>query len=90
MAKTTASASGTNRNFAGPVRNTTDTNTMQIDNVATNAGTAICCAPSSTARVSDLLSMPRLRCMFSSSTVASSTRIPTARLSPPRVITLSV
>jgi uncharacterized membrane protein YccC len=31
MAKTTASASGVNRNFAGPVRKTTDTNTMQIE-----------------------------------------------------------
>ena len=33
---------------------------------------------------------PRLRCVFSISTVASSTRIPTARAIPPRVITLIV
>ena len=44
MANTTASASGVKRYFAGPVRNTTETKTMQMASVETNAGTAICCA----------------------------------------------
>ena len=46
IAKTTASASGTNRYRATPVRKNMGTNTMQIESVETNAGTAICCAPS--------------------------------------------
>src|ERR1700676_2680361 len=49
MAKTTAIAIGRNRYAAGPVRNTTGTNTMQIHNVETNAGVAIWAAPSSIA-----------------------------------------
>ena len=36
------------------------------------------------------LPMARLRCVFSISTVASSTRMPTARARPPSVITLMV
>ena len=39
MANTTASASGVKRYFAGPVRNTTETKTMQMASVETNAGT---------------------------------------------------
>ena len=50
MAKTTASASGVKRYFAGPVRNTTETKTIQMASVETKAGTAICCAPSRIAR----------------------------------------
>ncbi len=50
MANTTASASGTNRNFATPVRKNIGTNTMQMQSVETKAGTAICCAPSRMAR----------------------------------------
>ena len=50
MANTTASASGTNRNLATPVRKNIGTNTMQIHNVETSAGTAICCEPSRMAR----------------------------------------
>src|SRR5947208_2553211 len=45
MANTTAMARGVKRYFAGPVRNTTGTKTMQIDKVETKAGVAICCAP---------------------------------------------
>ena len=67
----------------------TGTNTMQMHSVATNAGTAICCAPSRIA-CSSGLRMPMLRWMFSISTVASSTRMPTARPRPPSVIVLSV
>src|SRR5579859_5852881 len=46
MAKTTARAIGRNSEAAGPVKNTTGTNTMQIASVETKAGTAICAAPS--------------------------------------------
>ena len=74
---------------ATPVRKNMGTNTMQIASVETNAGTAICCAPSRMACLSSFF-RPRLRSMFSSSTVASSTRIPTASASPPRVMMLKV
>ena len=57
--------------------------------VATNAGTAICWAPSRIARFSGL-PIARLRWMFSISTVASSTRMPTASASPPSVMMFSV
>ena len=62
---------------------------MQIESVATKVGTAICDAPSSTARTSGFR-MAMLRCVFSISTVASSTRMPTASARPPSVITLMV
>ena len=62
---------------------------MQMESVETKAGAAICCAPSSTARTSGLR-IAMLRCVFSSSTVASSTRMPTASARPPSVITLVV
>ena len=89
MANTTASASGTKRNFAAPVRKNMGTNTMQIQIVETNAGTAICDAPSRMACLSSL-PMARLRSIFSISTVASSTRIPTASARPPRVMMFMV
>jgi hypothetical protein len=82
-------ASGVNSDFAAPVRKPTGRKTMQMAKVETNAGTAICCAPS---RISRLSGLPRarLRWMFSISTVASSTRMPTASAMPPSVIELSV
>src|SRR5271155_3902521 len=89
MANETASASGTNRQRATPARKNIGTNTMQIDRVETNAGTAICDAPS---RMAWTISLPwsMFRLMFSISTVASSTRMPTASASPPRVMMLIV
>ena len=62
---------------------------MQIHNVETSAGTAICAAPS---RIPSCSSGPssRWRSIFSIVTVASSTRMPTARASPPSVIMLIV
>ena len=68
---------------------TTGTKTMQMQSVETNAGVAICEAPSMIAWYSGFL-MWMFRCTFSISTVASSTRIPTARAIPPSVITFSV
>jgi hypothetical protein len=46
IAKTTASAIGTNRYRATPVRKNIGTKTMQMQIVDTNAGIAICSAPS--------------------------------------------
>ena len=89
MAKTTAMASGVNRYRAAPVNSSTGTKTMQMESVETKAGAAICCAPSSTARTSGLR-IAMLRWVFSISTVASSTRMPTASARPPSVITLVV
>ena len=42
IANTTAIASGVNRYCAAPVSSSTGTNTMQMDSVETNVGTAIC------------------------------------------------
>ena len=89
MAKTTAMAMGVNKYLAVPVSSSTGTNTMQMASVETNVGTAICDAPSITARTSGLR-MPILRCVFSMATVASSTNMPTASASPPSVMTLMV
>ncbi len=64
---------------------------MQIESVDTKAGVAICDALSrTTSSMSFSGSASRLRLMFSTSTVASSTRMPTARASPPRVMILMV
>ena len=89
MANTTASASGTNRYRATPLRKNIGRNTMQMQSVETSAGTAICAAPS---RMACSIALPssRLRLMFSISTVASSTRMPTASASPPSVMMLMV
>ena len=57
--------------------------------VAASAGTAICWAPSRMATVSGLPRW-RLRWMFSTSTVASSTSMPMASASPPIVIRFRV
>src|SRR6266571_697587 len=58
---------------------------MQMQRVETKAGTAICIAPSRMARIIGFL-IARLRWMFSISTVASSTRMPTASARPPNVM----
>src|SRR5436305_1775280 len=89
MAKITAIASGGKRNLAVPLRKKIGTKTMQMQSVETNAGTAICDAPSRIARTIGFF-IARLRWMFSISTVASSTKMPTARASPPNVIRFMV
>src|SRR5579883_528986 len=85
MANTTAKPSGTKSECAGSVKKKTGTKTMQIDKVETNAGSATCCAPS---RMALTMSLPIaiFLCTFSISTVASSTSMPTANASPPKVI----
>jgi hypothetical protein len=67
----------------------TGKNTMQMHNVPTSVGVAIWLAPSRIA-TSSTLSIARLRWMFSISTVASSTSIPTARAISPSVMVLMV
>ena len=62
---------------------------MQMQIVDTNAGVAISAAPSSMARTMGFR-CAMLRWTFSISTVASSTRMPTASAMPPRVMTFSV
>ena len=87
IAKTTASARGTNRYRATPDSKNIGANTMQIESVDTKAGVAICEALSSTTSSRSFSgSASRFRLMFSTSTVASSTRMPTARASPPSVM----
>ena len=91
MANTTASASGRNKYRATPESKNIGANTMQIERVETNAGVAICIALSrTTSSISLSGSAARFRLMFSTSTVASSTRMPTASARPPRVMMLIV
>ena len=65
------------------------TKTIQMQSVDTKVGTAISPAPSMTASYRPL-PMCRCRSMFSIVTVASSTKMPTARASPPSVMMLMV
>ena len=89
IANITASAIGTNRKRATPVRKNIGTNTMQMQSSETKAGVTICRAPS---MIAGSTSLPCSRCqlMFSIVTVASSTRMPTASARPPSVMMLSV
>src|ERR1700761_7573086 len=90
-ASTTFTASGVKMYFAEPESKVTGTNTMQIDIVEISAGTATCSALSRIAEASGLFcSNPRFRWVFSISTVASSTSMPTASAKPPSDITLIV
>src|SRR5205085_11490651 len=89
IANTTDIARGTKSDFADPLMNTTGTKTMQMQSVETKAGVAISDAPSRMARRMGFF-CAMFRWTFSISTVASSTRIPTASAMPPRVMTFSV
>ena len=90
MANTTATASGVNRYFEAPVSSTTGKNTTQMVRVAASAGTATCLAPSRMAWVRFFPPSARLRWMFSTSTVASSTSMPMASARPPSVMRFNV
>src|SRR3984893_5587144 len=91
MANTTASARDTKRYRATPDSRNIGANTLQIERVDTNTDVAICDALSrTTSSMSFSGSASGIRLMFSTSTVASSTRMPTARASPPRVMMLIV
>jgi hypothetical protein len=76
--------------FAEPDSKVTGTNTMQIDIVEISAGIATCSALSRMAEARGFFSpVRRLRCVFSISTVASSTSMPTARARPPSDMTFN-
>jgi hypothetical protein len=89
IANTTAIAKGVKRYLAAPDSKNTGMKTMQMDRVAMSVGVAIWEAPSRIAFTIGFF-IAILRFVFSISTVASSTRMPTAKASPPRVITLIV
>ncbi len=89
IANITASAIGTNRKRATPVRKNIGTNTMQMQSSETKAGVTIWLAPSMI-EVSTPLPCSRCQLMFSMVTVASSTRMPTASARPPSVMMLRV
>ena len=74
--------------LAAPDSSVTGTKTMQIVIVDTKAGVATCSALVKIAEVSGLPA--RFRCVFSSSTVASSTSMPTASARPPKDMMLIV
>ena len=82
--------SGMKRSLAWPSRKTVGMKTTMVVIVDTKMGMATSRAASITARRRGLSGMLRCRLMFSSSTMESSTRRPTARASPPSVKILSV
>ncbi len=88
-ANTTASAMGANRKPETPGRKNIGTKAMQMQSSETKAGTTICWAPSRIA-CGTVLPFSRCQLMFSMVTVASSTRMPTASASPPKVMMLRV
>src|SRR5438128_690187 len=85
----TESDRGENKYFAVPVSKKTGTNTTLMHKVARNVGSPTSEAP---LVMEDSRGSPRPRCrsMFSMTTVALSTKIPTARAKPPNVIVLRV
>ena len=89
IAKPTASDSGTNSARAAPSMKNDGRNTARMHSMASSRGTAVSALPSRTARAMESVCSICVW-MFSTSTVASSTRMPTARARPPSVIRLIV
>ncbi len=89
IAKPTASDKGTNIDRGAPCMKNAETNTARMQTMARNRGIAVWALPKRTARAIEG-ARPIWLWMFSISTVASSTRMPTASASPPRVIKLMV
>ena len=87
--KPTAKASGTNRLCAAPVMKKAGMNTARMQSMATNRGNVVSAVASLAARAR-LRPSARWVWMFSIVTVASSTRMPTANASPPKVMMLIV
>jgi hypothetical protein len=81
--------SGENRYFAVPCSRKTGTNTMQMHSVERNVGVPTSPQPCTMASAR-CARRPRLRSMFSITTVPLSTRMPTASAKPPSVMVLSV
>ena len=89
MENPTASDKGTNIAFAAPCMKNEEMNTARMQTIASSRGMAVCALPSRTARAIEVV-CPICVWMFSISTVASSTRMPIARASPPSVMMLIV
>ena len=89
MANPTANERGTNSDFVTPVIKNEGTNTARTESMASNLGMTTSLLASSTARARST-PLARWVWMFSIATVASSTRMPTARANPPRVMILMV
>ena len=87
MANPTASDSGTNSARAVPCMAKDGMNTARMQSIARSRGTAVSMLPSRTARATDSC-FAICVWMFSTSTVASSTKMPTASARPPSVIRL--
>ena len=89
IAKPTASESGTNSARPAPCMKNDGMKTARTQSIARSRGTAVCWLPRRTDRATE-----RVRSiwwwMFSTSTVDSSTRMPMASASPPRVMMLIV
>jgi len=89
IAKPTASDSGTNNACAAPCMKKEGMKTASTQSIARSRGTAVCWLPRRTDRATERV--PSIWWwMFSTSTVDSSTRIPMASASPPRVMMLIV
>ncbi len=87
--KPTAKANGTNRLCAAPVMKKAGINTARMQSMATNRGSVVSAVASLAARAR-LRPSARRVWMFSMVTVASSTRMPTAKANPPKVMMLIV
>ena len=85
----TASDSGTNSARAAPCMNSDGMNTASTQSIASSRGTAVIALPARTATAM-FGAWAKWVWMFSTSTVASSTRMPTASARPPSVIRLTV
>ena len=90
IAKPTASDSGTNRFCAAPCMKKAGMNTARMQSIASSRGTAVSRRRVVRSTRERLRRAPSCVWMFSISTVASSTRMPTASASPPSVIRLIV
>ena len=89
IAKPTASDSGTNSARPAPCMKNEGMNTARTQSIARSRGTAVCWFPRRTDRATERV--PSIWWwMFSTSTVDSSTRMPIASASPPRVMMLIV
>ena len=89
MAKPTASDSGTNSSRAAPSMKNDGRKTARTQSMASKRGTAVSWLLRRAARATEG-ALARCVWMFSTSTVDMSTRMPTARARPPRVIRLIV
>gem|GEM_PF-4115759 len=89
MAKPTAMASGTNSERVTPVIKNDGTNTARMESIASSCGASVALVALSTARGTEGSTCNWLW-IASTATVASSTRMPTARARPPSVIILMV